>query len=302
MRAFVKYFFCAFSIAAVSPLKAKDFSYGWKGDPYYTYASCFLNFRDEKLVNLDSSETALYQNLLKKSLQPTTLLVEFFGSPLPYLAAYMKTNHPSPYGKFDISDTANVLNALTAGEEDPWGASVFLGKIVPFKPAGRSKGYTGIAYSGGLLTLGRKHMKGNLIYDDSWYQIEWKIKGLRITRIYKQFWSFRAGLKEHNNPCISDVYYVSLYRDRTDFYSRGFSFWRNSVFDVYAGFRRSDFNPVKLSVLLGRNFPSKLKNKRLTYSFSAGVLWEGENKYFGYMKETDKTPKLQFILRPTVKF
>jgi len=281
---------------------AKIFDCGWQPDLYYTYASASCNFLKEDVVNIQTSELALYGKLLRKSFKPTTVLCEVFVSPLPYLAANVREHHGNLYGKFDLAENYNLLSSLTAGEEDPWGVSLFLGKIVPFKPKKKKTGFMGVAYSGYLFTTSKKHFKSNRVYDDDWFQGEWKIKGIRITRFYKQVWSFRAGLKFHDNPFISDTVYLSLYRDRVESFRRRFKFWRNSGFDIYAGFSKKGFIPIKLSFLFRKNFPSKIKARKVVYSFSAGVLWEGVNKYSGYLKDRDKATALQVILRPSLKF
>jgi len=109
-------------------------------------------------------------------------------------------------------------------------------------------------------------------------------------------------LKLHDNPAISDSFYLSLFRDRMDYALRRFSFWHNSSFDVFAAFRKEDLNPIKLQMLLGRNFPRSVKKRGMSYSVSAGILWEGRRKYSGAMIEDNKNPSVQFILRPTIKF
>ncbi|MCD6413912.1 MAG: hypothetical protein J7L54_07190 [Elusimicrobia bacterium] len=287
---------------AVGPVFSGSFQRGWKLDPYYTYASFSYNFAKEELISVKTGEINLYKNLFKKSLKPTTALLEIFVSPLPYAAAWTKEKHRMTYDRFDLSENSNFLSILSAGEEDPTGVSLFLGKIVPFKPAGGKGGLLGVAYSGYLLTAGKKHFKNNLIYGDTWWQGEWKIKGIRVKRFSKQVWSFRLGAKFHDNPLISDIYYFSLYRDRIDFLPKKFSVWENSNFNIYAGFKKKDFSPVKLLFLLGKNFPKIIKHKKIIYSLSLGVLWEGTNRYSGEMKDTNKNPTLQFILRPNVKF
>ncbi len=281
---------------------AKTIDCGWQPDLYYTYASASCNFRKEEVVNIQTSELALYGKLFKKSFKPTTALCEIFASPLPYLAASARQHHGNFYAQFDLSENYNLLNSLTAGEEDPWGISLFLGKIVPFKPTIKKSGFMGVAYSGYLFTAGKKHFKDNRIYKDDWFQGEWKIKGVRVTRFYKQVWSFRTGLKFHDNPFISDTVYLSMFRDRVDYLNRRFTLWRNSNLDIYAGFRKKGLKPVKLSLLFGKNFPARIKDKKVVYSFSAGLLWEGADKYSGYLKDEDSGTALQFILRPTLKF
>jgi len=300
MKKIRPWLFMLFSCAAAFGASARDF--GWKGDPYYSYASFSQILRSEKTITQSASEASLYINLLKESIRPGAILLEIFASPLPYAAAHAKKHNSALYENFDFSSSGNLLNTLTAGEEDPWGATLLIGNIVPVRPQKGKGGYMGIAYSGGLLTVGKKHFNNNVIYDDTWAELEWKIKGVRITRFSKQTWSFRTGLKLHDNPAISDSFYLSLFRDRMDYALRRFSFWHNSSFDVFAAFRKEDLNPIKLQMLLGRNFPRSVKKRGMSYSVSAGILWEGRRKYSGAMIEDNKNPSVQFILRPTIKF
>ncbi|MEA2081922.1 MAG: hypothetical protein U9O97_04220 [Elusimicrobiota bacterium] len=300
MKKFEVWLFMMSFCAVASSAGKRDF--GWKGDPYYSYASFSQILRTEKTLTKSSSEISLYLNLLKQSFHPTAILCELFASPIPYAASHAKKHNSTFYKNFDVSGNVNILKALTAGEEDPWGVSLFVGKIVPFLPAKGNDGYSGVAYSGGLLTIGKKHFKNNIIYPDTWAQWEWKIKGLRVTRFSKQIWSFRAGIKYHDNPGISDSFYISLFRDRIDYAQRRFRFWKNSNFEAFAAFRKEDLKPVKLTLLTGRNFPRSITKRGAAYSLSAGILWEGSRKYSGEMKDSEKLPSIQFIIRPTIKF
>jgi len=292
-----------FSLFLISfNLFAKSIEKAFKPDLYYTYLSFAKTLTVKKIYQIEKSEFDLYKKLFFNSLSPQTFLFETFISPLPVVAYYTKTHHKTIYDNFDAGENFNLLNILTAGEEDPWGISLFVGNIVPFLPPGKRHGYSGVAYSGFLFTIGNKHLKDNLLYDDDWFQFEWKIKGIKITRFNKKKWSFRMGLKFHDNKMISDTFYLSLFRDRIDYIKRKFGLWRNSTFDLYLGVRKNDLKPTKVLFLFGKNFPKVIKRKIVVYTVNAGILWEGANKYSDVLKEEKEMPSLQFILRPSIKF
>ena len=113
------------------------------------------------------------------------------------LGVYTKKYHRKTYDDAYVTDEFNYIKAMTAGFEEPYALSFFMGDVVTFtNPKGeresKNKGYLGY-----LLSLGDKHIKDNEIIDEEWYELEIKVKGDRDFDTHKLGYSFRLGIKMH---------------------------------------------------------------------------------------------------------
>jgi hypothetical protein len=156
----------------------------------------------------------------------------------------------------------------------------------------RGRGYLGLVVSGGV-----GHIKQNELIRDAWLEPELKLKGDRTSEEMKLSWSFRVGVKLHDNVEITDTAYVALRRGRVD-YEGGHWLLANSGVEY-----RFDLSlagkPVRQLLTVDKKFP--LGKGKVTLVFGLGLLWESRAVYTGALAETHD-PGLQFLIRPNLVF
>ncbi len=116
------------------------FKIEFEPDAYYTSLGLFFALTDTPIPHIgERSEQELYLTLLSRAYAPRFLVIEGSVNPLPYLGTHIKREHPDFYEDAQVSGSFNWVQAVTAGFEEPWALSVFLGKAVDFSiPAGRT--------------------------------------------------------------------------------------------------------------------------------------------------------------------
>ncbi|MFA5858294.1 MAG: hypothetical protein WC955_04440 [Elusimicrobiota bacterium] len=273
-----------------------------KFDPYYSYLSYTTSFFPERAVAIgeELSEGRIYRELFVKSFIPGYLLTEFSYNPLPAIGGYVKQYTGDIYNSMTFTPTFNLIRSLSAGFEEPWALTFFLGEILGFKYAEEEPDYMGVGYSGFLLSYGDTHIKDNTFIGDSWLQGEWKIKGARFSEHQKLVWSFRIGGKYHGNPGIKSVYYFAFDRSRTDYGFHKFSFIKNAALSYQVDFDSQKFDAVRHYLLVSKKFP--IADYRLAVKVELGFVWERSSKYAGVLKPADEGDRFQLIIRPNVEF
>ena len=159
------------------------------------------------------------------------------------------------------------MKALTAGFEEPWAVSVLAGNVVNFGVPGR-KDIKGIGYSGYLISRGNYHIKDNELIKDNWWEYEWKIKGDRKSPVNKLSWSFRVGLKLHENPDITDIIYLSFRRSRLDYNPSRSSLFNNSGFEYTFDMDRKTLSSIRHYFYVDKKWP--FENKKDGLLLAAG--------------------------------
>jgi len=174
-------------------------------DPYYASVGVYNSLTGKPIPHLGVvPEIDIYRDLIKNFYKPRTLVLEASLNPLPYAGALIRKHQPSFYEHMKISDNLNAVEALTTGFEDPWALSLFFGNVVTFESVNRSLQGKRTGYSGLLLNAGNKHIKNNLLIRDNWFEMEGKLKGEQYLADRTLRWSFRGGLKTHENRHIAD--------------------------------------------------------------------------------------------------
>ncbi|HAH07047.1 MAG TPA: hypothetical protein DCM05_11070 [Elusimicrobia bacterium] len=251
----------------------------------------------ERQVEKDEADT--YREMLARALVPRYLLLEASVNPLPLAGVALRSGDEEIYRRFKFSPTLNLIEAGTAGFEEPYAFSAFLGKVVNFE--GRETlGHRNIGYVGYLASCGNYHLMESQLFPDNWVEVEAKVKGLFKTDKKSMSWSFRGGAKLHNNQDIADVFYFGVRRDRVDFEKTPWSWLLSAAVSYQADFSRKDFTPLQHSILVEKNWP--LKKNKLTLSMGVGYLWRGTGKYTGTVAEHRTLDKSQILLRPNLKF
>lgn len=274
-------------------------------DPYYSAVGVYNSLTGKPIPHLEvKNELEIYRELITHFYRPRTLIVEASLNPLPYAGTLIKRHQPGFYGDMQLSSNLNAVQAVTAGFEEPWALSIFLGNVVSFDTINKSFQGKRNGYSGLLLDLGTHHIKDNALIRDNWLQLEGKLKGEQILADRSLRWSFRGGMKFHENRHISDSFFVGFRRSRTDFKEKG-NFWlHNSGFEYVSDFSQKKLEPIRHLLVLDKKFPAK--SSRVAFTLGLGFVWTADKKYSGPLSGTPagaKTPNsLQFILRPNLEF
>jgi hypothetical protein len=268
-------------------------------DPYYTSLDYYTPLTGSQIPRYgEESELAIYKKLLA-SPKPRFLLIEASVYPMPCLGVLAKRHLPDLYEKASLGDDFNLVKSITAGFEEPYALSVFVGNVIDFSPKGTTD-TTGKGHIGLLLSAGNYHIRDNEILSDNWLETELKIKGDRITAQRKMAWSFRIGSKLHNNDYIKDVFYFSLKRERSDFDDIKFSIFKNSgveyTFDVDA----KTGSIMRHFFFVDKKFP--LKKRKIAFTIGTGVLWEKSDKYTGPLARPGNDNDFQILFRPNIEF
>ncbi len=192
-----------------------------------------------------------------------------------------------------------IIKSVTAGFEEPYAFSLFLGNVVDYSVAGndeiKGKGYGGLLYSRGTY-----HIKDNTLVRDDWWETEWKVKGDRKTPMRKLSWSFRIGAKMHNNPYITDIVYLSFRRSRLDYRATSTSLFNNSGFEYTLDMETRSFTPIRHYFLIDKKWP--FEHRQMAFTLATGFVWESQRKYSGPLAADRPTSDLQIILRPNIEF
>lgn len=275
-------------------------------DPYYSAVGVYNSLTGKPIPHLKvDSELELYKELVTNFYKPRTLIIEASLNPLPYAGALIRKHQRDFYDDMRWSSNFNAVQAVTAGFEEPWALSFFLGNVVSFdtinKPfQGKRNGYSGL-----LVSLGNYNIKDNVLIRDNWVEMEGKLKGEQILADRSLRWSFRGGAKFHDNRFIADSFYVGFRRSRTDFKERGGSFWlHNSGFEYVSDFSQKKLEPLRHYLVVDKKFP--MKNSRMAFTLGLGFVWTADKKYSGPLSNSaagTRTPNsFQFILRPNLEF
>ncbi|ABW68423.1 hypothetical protein [Desulfosudis oleivorans] len=269
-------------------------------DAYYTSADLILSLTDAPIPRVgEKSEYEVYRDLLKSSLVPRFLLLEASVNPMPCLGGLIKKHAREFYDDSEVIDGLNLVNAVTAGFDEPYAFSVFAGNVVQFEKKGEPGKAGNNGYMGFLFSVGDYHIKDNDFIHDQWYEIEWKLKGDRIFSDQKLTWSFRLGGKVHEHADISDAIYVSLRRSRLDYDAPASSILKNSGFEYTFHVTADRFQPISHYLSLEKKWP--LKNRKFAFSMAVGGVWETSRKYTGSLSR-NKSSDFQLFIRPNIEF
>lgn len=276
----------------------------WELNPYYSSVAVEVPLTDTPVPDGGRlPEHRVYRQLFLDSLSPRLLLLEASAYPLPAAGAWYKKHERDSYDDFHVgkagSNDLNLIDAVTAGFQEPWALSAFTGSVMQFtrpaeKHAGHNRGYMGY-----LVSYGAKHIHNNVLIDDDWWEIEWKLKGERQFRDEKLSWSFRLGVKNHGNRDIADVAYVGLRRSNLDYGGRWLSLLANSNLELLAEADRHNGRFLRQEIILGRKLP--LRQWHVALTLDAGVIYENPAKYSGVLTDPS-ADRLTFVVRPNLQF
>ena len=270
-------------------------------DPYYTSIGLYNSLTGKPIPHMGAApEIEIYRELIKNFYKPRTLVLEASINPLPYSGALVRKHQPDFYNDLQLTSNLNLVEAATAGFEEPWALSMFFGNVISFDSINKSFQGKRTGYSGILINAGNFHIKNNILIRDKWFETEGKLKGEQYLADRTLRWSFRGGLKVHENKFIADSFYLGFRRSRTDF-GNSRSFWlNNSGFEYVADFSQKKLEPLRHLFLVEKKFPV---GKRSVFNLGAGFVWTSNKKYSGALADKGAAHNsFQFILRPNLEF
>lgn len=276
--------------------------YFWELDAYYSDVGASIRLDDSPVPDGGKmSEVDVYRSLFLASLRPRLLMLEASVYPMPAGGAWIKGNHRDFYDDMVLASSdgsdLNIIDSLTAGFQEPWAVSAFLGSEMTFTREGDRKRKGNSGYMGYLVSMGRKHIRNNQLIDDTWVELEWKLKGEREFRDEKLSWSFRGGLKNHGNPYVRDVAYLGFRRSSLDFNQPLLRFFANSNIDMKTEFASDDATFLRQDIIIGKKMP--IKRWRIAPSVEFGLIIEKDAKYSGPLADP-LVDQVTFVFRPNI--
>lgn len=248
-------------------------------------------------------EREVYTRLLREAFRPRLLLLEASVYPLPILGTWYKRNRREDYDNLRIAtlgDTElNIFEGITAGFQEPWAVSAFLGSGMQFTRAGEAASARNRGYMGYLVSYGNRHIHNNVLIDDNWWELEWKLKGEREFREQELEWSFRLGLKTHGHPDIADVAYLGLRRSDLNYESLWLGFFNNSDLELLTEVDRHSGLVLRQEAIIGRKLP--LRRWRVALALDLGLVYENQRKYTGALTDAS-ADSLTLVFRPHFRF
>lgn len=270
-------------------------------DAYYSNIGLYIGLTDKPIPDAgEKPEFEIYKDLLFSSYIPRYFVIEAAVFPMPNLGVYLKDNAPDFYESGEIANNLNMVKAVTAGFEEPYALSAFLGNVVSFTMPGEKHKSGNFGYMGYMVSIGNYNIKDNVLVQDDWMEVEWKIKGDRKFSTHDLRWSFRVGAKLHGHPDIKDTIYISIRRSRLTFEVSPDSIFNNSGFEYTYDMDTKTFSPVRHYLVVDKKWP--IKDKKMGFSFAVGFVWQGAEKYTGSLKDKDEKEDFQIILRPNIIF
>ncbi|EAT11813.1 hypothetical protein HF888_06240 [Bermanella marisrubri] len=268
-------------------------------DPYYSNVAYFQSIGDVDVPRLGKrTELEMYQDLLARAYRPQFFLIEASINPLPILGVALKDDggDESIYDNMPISQNLNLVEAVTTGFEEPYAVSFFLGNRVEYQSAGEesndSHGFIGYLWSYGHL-----HIRENQLVQDRWGEFEWKIKGEQVFSDRDLSWSFRFGFKIHDNPLITDEFYVGIRRERHQFNGDVFSWVQNGGIEFTYRVDRDSGKAIGQQLILDKKIP--WARRGWVFSLGVGLVRNTRLKYKGELQLPSETT---FVVRPSLEF
>ena len=271
-------------------------------DPYYVAVETYYNLSAQqgRLVIDEEDESKIYRTLLTKSLKPEFILLEASCYPMPILGVEIKQQHPALYRNFDVTENLNLVRAVCTGFEEPAALSLLFGNLVHFKSKDIPDAPLGKGYAGYLFSAGTYHIKDNSLVDDYWLEVEWKVKGEKISKKQRLKWSLRTGTKQHEHPDIKDTVYFSFFRDRVDFKGARRFFLDNASLEYKLELDAQSFRIIRHFFLVGKAVP--MKEKRLAFQLKWGFIVNMSDSYRGALAAQKPSDEFSIMIRPNIRF
>ncbi|MDF1880324.1 hypothetical protein JHD50_03225 [Sulfurimonas sp. MAG313] len=296
LKLFILYTLFIVSLSAESALE-----YDYETDIYYSNASVYIDL-DKENENIDASnlsEIEIYTRLLRHTFSPNIFLIEASIHPMSLAGLYFRSEHEGLYKDLSYKDF-NLIRSVTAGFEEPYSLSFFIGRMLKFNRKNEEHIGSNRAFIGYLTSIGDYSIKDNKAYYDKWINLEFKLKGTRDQKGENLDWSFRFGSRIHDNRNFTNSIYIGARRSRIDFNHNYLSWLYNSAFAFSLSSNATTFELIEAELILEKKFPS-LWDKSMSFGLEIGYLYTGPNRYLGELQE-EGINRHVLILRPNIKF
>ena len=279
-----------------------NIEYDYELDSYYSNISLFIDLdKDNEVQNyLKKNEFQIYKDLLSNSLHPNIFLMEAALYPVPLAGVYIKEKETALYQDLNYNKDSNYLRVLTAGFEEPFALSFFIGKMVVFKKKSLNRIGKNRAYMGTLFSIGSYTIKDNTLHKNRWLNIEYKLKGTRDKEESDLDWSFRIGYKINENHNFVDTLYIGARRSNIDFKATNYSLVKNSAFKTLVEVSAKNFSFTSSEFTIEKKFPLNIF-KKAVFGIVAGYIYTNPQKYSGNLRD-EGVERHQIIFRPNLTF
>jgi len=262
---------------------------------YYSSVGLYVPISAEQLPDGGRlNEVDVYRQLFERSWRPNLIALEASVYPMPIAGVWLRKEHPDLYDR-----APSVIQAVTAGFQEPWAVSAFFGSQMKFTRPEESERGTNRGYMGYLVSAGTKHIKSNVLIADNWLELEWKLKGERVFREERLDWSFRMGGRYNSNRDIADTLHFGLRRSNLDFKSPFLSWLDNSRIDLLSELAVDGLTLVRQEVIFGKKYP--LESRKYALELDFGLIYERASKYSGDLAPLAKTA-FTVVFRPNIVF
>ncbi|MBS0618061.1 MAG: hypothetical protein JSR44_07720 [Spirochaetes bacterium] len=278
---------------------------------YYTSSDVIFNWSGKPIPDVgEMSETKVYRDLWFSSFLPQSAILEASVYPMPLGGVLVRDQDYNLYQSAQVGGEGfNLIRAATNGYQEPYAFSLFLGNVMRYKPPMRTaeereknkqSGYqSSLGFIGYVISYGAHQIKDNIMFQDHWVELEWKIKGDQLFTLQKLQWSYKFGVKLHDNHNVSDVFFVGMKRDRLDYTSSAWDFLMNSGFEARVDFLTTSAKPARVYLEVNKKWPVK---QALAFSLVLGFLWQSQSLYTGPLDNYPGGENYQVILRPNIEF
>lgn len=288
-----------FAVCLGAFAQEKNWFIDYELDAYYSNAGLYVGLDDAAIPDAgEKPEGEIYRDLMREWYRPKVLVFEVGVNPMPIAGVMIKKHARSFYDEAQINEELNLVRSITAGFNDPYAVSMFLGNVVTFREAGsyesKNKGYMGF-----LVSAGRYHIRNNELLDDDWVEVEWKIKGDREFSTHELSWSFRVGGRFHEHPALTDTLFLSLRRGKTDF-TGGNGWLDNSAAEYTVDFSQETLEPLRHFLIVEKRFPRR--ESKTVFALGAGFVWDSYRLYKDVQDTGEERDNFQFVFRPNLLF
>ena len=275
--------------------------YDYEADLYYSNVSMFIDLDSEHNVSDASNltEVQLYSKLIANTFKPNIFLMELAVHPMPIAGLAFRKYNASLYQHSTLGDF-NLVKSITAGFEEPYSVSFFLGRMMVFKRKNEKHIGANRAYVGYLVSMGSLSIKDNKAEPDKWVEVEMKIKGTRKFTHHLLDWSFRLGSRIHSNHNFTNSVYIGARRSRVDIDKDFLSWLDNSAYTLLLSASAETFDLIEVQTTMEKKWTSTLFYNAI-FGLEIGYLYYSGEKYQGRLKEEGINTH-SLIIRPNISF